>query len=132
MALRIGDRAPDFEAETTQGRMSFHDWLGDSWGILFSHPKDFTPVCTTELGNLAALRPEFERRNCKVIGLSVDPVGDHERWLGDITRVTGHTVDYPLIGDHDLAVAKLYDMLPADAGTTADGRTAANNQTVRT
>jgi len=132
MALRIGDRAPDFEAQTTQGRLRFHDWLGDSWGILFSHPKDFTPVCTTELGYLAKLRPEFERRNAKVIGLSVDPVEDHERWLGDITDVTGQTVDYPLIGDHDLAVAKLYDMLPADAGETSQGRTAATNQTVRT
>ena len=132
MALRIGDRAPDFEAETTRGRLRFHDWLDDSWGILFSHPKDFTPVCTTELGYLAKLRPAFEKRNCKVIGLSVDPVDDHERWLGDITRVTGHTPDYPIIGDHDLAVAKLYDMLPADAGTTSDGRTAVNNQTVRT
>jgi alkyl hydroperoxide reductase subunit AhpC len=132
MALRIGDRAPDFEAETTRGRIRFHEWLGDSWGILFSHPKDFTPVCTTELGYLAKLLPEFERRNAKVIGLSVDPVGDHERWLGDITRATGHTVTYPLIGDHDLNVAKLYDMLPADAGDTASGRTAATNQTVRT
>ena len=99
MALRIGDRAPDFEADTTKGRIKFHEWLGDSWGILFSHPKDFTPVCTTELGFLAALKPDFERRNCKVIGLSVDPVDDHERWLGDIRRVTGHEVDYPLIGD---------------------------------
>jgi alkyl hydroperoxide reductase subunit AhpC len=132
MALRIGDRAPDFEADTTQGRLRFHDWLGDSWGILFSHPKDFTPVCTTELGELAGLKPEFERRNAKVIGLSVDPVDDHNRWLGDITKVTGHTVDYPLIGDHDLAVAKLYDMLPAEAGETSQGRTAATNQTVRT
>jgi len=132
MALRIGDRAPDFEAQTTQGRLRFHDWLGDSWGILFSHPKDFTPVCTTELGYLAKLRPEFERRNAKVIGLSVDPVEDHDRWLGDITDVTGQTVDYPLIGDDDLAVAKLYDMLPADAGDTSQGRTAATNQTVRT
>jgi thioredoxin-dependent peroxiredoxin len=132
MALRIGDRAPDFEAQTTQGRLRFHDWLGDSWGILFSHPKDFTPVCTTELGYLAKLRPEFERRNAKVIGLSVDPVEDHDRWLGDITDVTGHTVDYPLIGDDDLAVAKLYDMLPADAGETSQARTAATNQTVRT
>ena len=132
MALRIGDRAPDFEAETTQGRIRFHDWLGDSWGILFSHPKDFTPVCTTELGFLARLRPEFERRNCKVIGLSVDPVDDHERWLGDIERVTGFAVDYPIIGDADLGVAKLYDMLPADAGETSEGRTAATNQTVRT
>jgi alkyl hydroperoxide reductase subunit AhpC len=131
MALRIGDRAPDFEADTTQGRISFHEWLGDSWGILFSHPKDFTPVCTTELGYLAKLQPEFDRRNAKVIGLSVDPVDDHHRWMGDITKATGHTPGYPLIGDHDLKVAKLYDMLPADAGDTSEGRTAANNQTVR-
>jgi alkyl hydroperoxide reductase subunit AhpC len=132
MSLRIGDRAPDFEAETTQGRIRFHDWIGNSWCVLFSHPKDFTPVCTTELGYLAKLEPEFAKRNCKVIGLSVDPVNDHERWLTDITKATGGTVKYPLIGDRDLAVAKLYDMLPADAGTTSQGRTAANNQTVRT
>jgi alkyl hydroperoxide reductase subunit AhpC len=132
MTLRIGDRAPDFEAETTQGRLGFHDWLGDSWGVLFSHPKDFTPVCTTELGYLAKLKPEFERRNTKVIGLSVDPVDDHQRWLADIREVTGQDVDYPIIGDRDLAVAKLYDMLPADAGDTSEGRTAATNQTVRT
>lgn len=132
MSLRIGDRAPDFEADTTQGRIRFHEWLGDSWAVLFSHPKDFTPVCTTELGYLAMLEPEFAKRNCKVIGLSVDPVGDHERWLADIKDATGGDVTYPIIGDHDLAVAKLYDMLPADAGTTSDGRTAVNNQTVRT
>ena len=132
MSLRIGDRAPDFSAETTAGPIRFHEWLGDSWGVLFSHPKDFTPVCTTELGYLARLEPEFERRNCKVIGLSVDPVTDHQRWLGDIKAATGGVVGYPLIGDRDLAVAKLYDMLPADAGTTSEGRTAANNQTVRT
>ena len=132
MTLRIGNVAPDFEADSTRGRISFHDWLGDSWGVLFSHPKDFTPVCTTELGYLAKLKPEFERRNTKVIGLSVDPVDDHERWLGDIERVTGYVVDYPIIGDHDLKVAKLYDMLPADAGDTSEGRTAATNQTVRT
>jgi thioredoxin-dependent peroxiredoxin len=132
MTLRIGNVAPDFEADSTRGRISFHDWLGDSWGILFSHPKDFTPVCTTELGYLAKLKPEFQRRNTKVIGLSVDPVGDHERWLGDIERVTGYLVDYPIIGDHDLKVAKLYDMLPADAGDSSEGRTAATNQTVRT
>jgi alkyl hydroperoxide reductase subunit AhpC len=132
MSLRIGDRAPDFEADTTQGRIRFHEWLGDSWGLLFSHPKDFTPVCTTELGYLAKLEPEFAKRNCKVIGLSVDPVDDHEKWLGDITDATGGVVNYPLIGDSDLKVAKLYDMLPADAGTTSEGRTAANNQTVRT
>ena len=132
MSLRIGDRAPDFEAETTQGRIRFHDWLGDSWCLLFSHPKDFTPVCKTELGYLATLEPEFAKRNCKVLGLSVDPVPDHERWLADIKEVTGGAVTYPLIGDSDLAVAKLYDMLPADAGGTSQGRTAATNQTVRT
>ena len=132
MSLRIGDTAPDFTADTTQGPIRFHDWLGDAWCVLFSHPKDFTPVCTTELGYLAKLQPEFARRNCKVIGLSVDPVADHQRWFGDIADATGQSVDFPVIGDHDLAVAKLYDMLPADAGTTAEGRTAANNQTVRT
>ena len=132
MALRIGDIAPDFEAETTQGRIKFHEWLGDSYGILFSHPKDFTPVCTTELGAVAKLEPEFKNRNVKVIGLSVDPVGDHDRWRNDIRDVTGGDVQFPMIGDHDLKVAKLYDMLPADAGTSSQGRTAANNQTVRT
>jgi thioredoxin-dependent peroxiredoxin len=132
MTLRIGDLAPDFEAETTKGRICFHDWLGDSWGVLFSHPKDFTPVCTTELGYLAKLEPEFAKRNAKVIGLSVDPVEDHNRWLSDIGEATGHTPAYPLIGDHDLKVAKLYDMLPADAGDTSQGRTAATNATVRT
>jgi alkyl hydroperoxide reductase subunit AhpC len=132
MSLRIGDRAPDFEAETTHGRIRFHDWSGDSWVVLFSHPKDFTPVCTTELGYLAKLEPEFAKRNTKVIGLSVDPVTDHERWLADIKKATGGVVSYPLIGDHDLAVAKLYDMLPAEAGTSSVGRTPANNQTVRT
>jgi alkyl hydroperoxide reductase subunit AhpC len=130
--LRIGDRAPDFTANTTHGRIKFHEWLGDSWGLLFSHPKDFTPVCTTELGYLAKLEPEFAKRGCKIIGLSVDPVDDHERWLGDITDATGGKVKYPLIGDGDLGVAKLYDMLPADAGTSSQGRTAATNQTVRT
>ena len=132
MSLRIGDRAPDFEAETTKGKISFHQWLGDSWGLLFSHPKDFTPVCTTELGYLAKLEPEFAKRNCKVVGLSVDPVTDHQRWLADIKDVMGAAVNYPLIGDSDLAVAKQYDMLPADAGTSSEGRTALNNQTVRT
>jgi alkyl hydroperoxide reductase subunit AhpC len=132
MALRIGDRAPDFTANTTHGRIKFHEWLGDSWGLLFSHPKDFTPVCTTELGYLAKLEPEFAKRGCKIIGLSVDPVEDHERWLNDIADATGGKVKYPLIGDGDLGVAKLYDMLPADAGTTSQGRTAATNQTVRT
>jgi thioredoxin-dependent peroxiredoxin len=132
MSLRIGDTAPDFTADTTQGPIRFHDWLGAAWCVLFSHPKDFTPVCTTELGYLAKLQPEFARRDCKVIGLSVDPVADHKRWFGDIADATGETIDYPVIGDSDLAVAKLYDMLPADAGTTAEGRTAVNNQTVRT
>jgi alkyl hydroperoxide reductase subunit AhpC len=132
MTLRIGDTAPDFEADTTQGRLRLHEYLGNSWGVLFSHPKDFTPVCTTELGYLARLEPEFAKRNAKVIGLSVDPVDDHKRWLGDIGDATGHTPSYPLIGDHDLKVAKLYDMLPADAGETSAGRTAATNATVRT
>jgi alkyl hydroperoxide reductase subunit AhpC len=132
MSLRIGDRAPDFDAESTQGRIRFHEWLGDSWCLLFSHPKDFTPVCTTELGYLARLQGDFSGRNCKVLGLSVDPVADHQKWLADIKEVTGFEVLYPLIGDADLSVAKLYDMLPADAGETAQGRTAAMNQTVRT
>lgn len=132
MALRIGDKAPDFDAETTQGRIKFHEWIGDSYAILFSHPKDFTPVCTTELGYLAKLEPEFAKRNVKIMGLSVDPVGDHDRWKKDIRDVTGGDVQYPMIGDHDLKVAKLYDMLPADAGDTSEGRTAATNQTVRT
>jgi len=132
MTLRIGDQAPDFEADTTQGRIKFHDWLGSSWGVLFSHPKDFTPVCTTELGYLAKLEPEFNKRNAKIVGLSVDPVDDHQRWLGDIGQATGHTPAYPLIGDPELSVAKAYDMLPADAGTTSAGRTAATNATVRT
>lgn len=132
MSLRIGDRAPDFEAQTTQGPIRFHEWLGSSYGILFSHPKDFTPVCTTELGTLAKLQAEFDKRNTKVIGLSVDPVTDHERWLGDIKDATGGEVKYPLIGDHDLNVAKLYQMLPGDAGNSSQGRTAATNQTVRT
>ena len=132
MSLRIGDKAPDFEAETTQGKIKFHEWIGDGYAVLFSHPKDFTPVCTTELGYLAKLAPGFAKRNTKVMGLSVDPVGDHARWLADIKDVTGGDVQYPLIGDHDLKVAKLYDMLPADAGETSQGRTAAANATVRT
>ncbi len=132
MALRIGDKAPDFEAQTTQGPVKFHDWIGDHYAILFSHPKDFTPVCTTELGYMAKLSPEFEKRRVKVIGLSIDPVGDHDRWKKDIRDVTGGDVQYPMIGDSDLAVAKLYDMLPADAGNTSEGRTAATNATVRT
>jgi len=129
--LRINDTAPDFEAETTEGRIRFHEWLGAGWGILFSHPKDFTPVCTTELGAMAGLKAEFERRGCKVMGLSVDPVSDHRRWMQDIRAVTGHAVNYPLVGDQDLSVAKLYGMLPADAGDRAEGRTAIDNQTVR-
>jgi thioredoxin-dependent peroxiredoxin len=132
MSLRIGDRAPDFSAESTQGRIHLHDYIGDSWCLLFSHPKDFTPVCTTELGYLAKLEPEFAKRNCRILGLSVDPVTDHVRWMKDITSATGGNVTYPLIGDSDLSVAKLYDMLPADAGNTSQGRTAMNNQTVRT
>jgi alkyl hydroperoxide reductase subunit AhpC len=132
MTLSIGSVAPDFTADTTQGRISFHDWLGDSYGILFSHPKDYTPVCTTELGYLAGLEDDFARRNTKVIGLSVDPVGAHEGWLQDIKDVSGNDVNYPIIADHDLNVAKLYNMLPADTGDSSDGRTAANNATVRT
>jgi thioredoxin-dependent peroxiredoxin len=132
MSLRIGSQAPDFEADTTQGRIRFHDWLGDSWGVLFSHPKDFTPVCTTELGYLAKLQPEFDKRNTKIIGLSVDPVEDHNRWLKDVEGHGGAKVHYPIIADHDLNVAKKYDMLEADAGDTSQGRTAATNQTVRT
>jgi len=131
MLLRIGDRAPDFEAETTKGWIKFHEWLGASWGLLFSHPKDFTPVCTTELGYLAKLEPEFARRDCKLMGLSVDLVEDHARWLHDIADVTGATVGYPLIGDCNLEVAKLYGMLPADAGDSSQGRTAVANHTVR-
>ena len=132
MALRINDVAPNFTAETTQGTINFHEWIGDGWAILFSHPKDFTPVCTTELGYMAGLDPEFKKRNVKIIGLSVDPVSDHERWKADIQETQGHAVDYPMIGDPELKVAKLYDMLEADAGDTSQGRTAADNQTVRT
>ena len=132
MSLRINDTAPDFTAETTQGTIQFHEWIGDGWAILFSHPKDFTPVCTTELGYMAGLAPEFARRNCKIIGLSVDPVASHGKWAADIEETQGHAVTYPMIGDPELNVAKLYDMLPADAGTTSEGRTAANNATVRT
>lgn len=131
MALRINDEAPNFTADTTEGRIDFHEWIGDSWAILFSHPKDFTPVCTTELGYMAGLAPEFAKRNCKVIGLSVDPVKSHENWMKDIEETQGHAVNYPLIGDTDLAVSKLYNMLPADEGGTSDGRTAATNATVR-
>jgi alkyl hydroperoxide reductase subunit AhpC len=132
MSLRINDEAPNFQAETTQGPIDFHQWIGDSYAILFSHPKDFTPVCTTELGYMAKLQPEFEKRNCKIIGLSVDPVADHVRWAADIEETQGAKVTYPLIGDPELKIAKLYDMLPADAGETCEGRTAANNATVRT
>lgn len=132
MPLRIGSQAPDFEADTTQGRIRFHQWLGDSWGVLFSHPKDFTPICTTELGYLARIQPEFEKRNVKVIGLSVDPVDEHHRWLHDVNRYAGCEVNYPIIADHDLKVAKLYEMLPEESGSTSEGRTAATNQTVRT
>jgi alkyl hydroperoxide reductase subunit AhpC len=131
MSLRIGDTAPDFTANTTQGPIKFHEWLGDSWGILFSHPKDFTPVCTTELGAVAKLNPDFKKRNVKVIGLSVDPVDRHAGWAKDIAEVSGFAPDFPMIGDTDLAVSKLYDMLPAAAGTSSEGRTAADNQTVR-
>jgi len=132
MSLRINDVAPNFKAETTQGPIDFHEWIGDGWAVLFSHPKDFTPVCTTELGYMAKLAPEFKKRNCKVIGLSVDPVDSHSKWLSDIEETQGAKVNYPLIGDPKLEVAKLYDMLPADAGATSEGRTAATNQTVRT
>ena len=132
MTLRINDIAPDFEAETTQGRIRFHEFIGDSWCVLFSHPKDFTPVCTTELGYLAGMQQEFTKRNCKIVGLSVDPVGDHGKWAVDIEKAQGRKVEYPMIGDSDLAVAKLYGMLPADAGDTSAGRTPANNATVRT
>jgi alkyl hydroperoxide reductase subunit AhpC len=130
MALRIGDEAPDFTAETTQGPIRFHEWIGDGWAILFSHPKDFTPVCTTELGYMAGLVPEFKKRNCKIMGLSIDPVDDHNRWLKDIEETQGHAVTYPLIGDKNLEVAKLYDMIhPNASGDTK--RTAADNATVR-
>jgi alkyl hydroperoxide reductase subunit AhpC len=132
MTLRINDTAPDFQAETTQGSIRFHEFIGDSWCVLFSHPKDFTPVCTTELGYLAGMEQEFARRNCKIVGLSVDPVADHGKWAADIEKAQGHKVGYPMIGDSDLAVAKLYGMLPADAGDTCAGRTPATNATVRT
>jgi thioredoxin-dependent peroxiredoxin len=131
MSLRINDTAPDFTADTTQGRITFHEWIGDGWAILFSHPKDFTPVCTTELGAAAALEGEFAARNCKLIGISVDGVQDHERWSKDIESSQGHAVDYPLIGDPTLEIVKKYDMLPADAGDTSVGRTAADNATAR-
>ena len=132
MALRINDVAPNFTAETTQGTITLHDWIGDGWAILFSHPKDFTPVCTTELGYMAGLEPEFKKRNCKIVGLSVDPVNSHSKWAVDIEETQGHKVNYPMIGDPQLQVAKLYDMLPAEAGETCEGRTPADNATVRT
>jgi alkyl hydroperoxide reductase subunit AhpC len=131
MSLRINDIAPDFSAETTQGTINFHEWIGSGWAVLFSHPKDFTPVCTTELGYMAGLEPEFKKRNTKIIGLSVDPVDSHGKWAADIEETQGHKVNYPMIGDPQLKVAKLYDMLPADAGNTSQGRTAATNATVR-
>jgi thioredoxin-dependent peroxiredoxin len=131
MPLQINDTAPDFTAETTQGRIRFYDWLGDSWCVLFSHPKDFTPVCTTELGTMARLKPEFDRRGCQIIGVSIDPVDDHVRWSKDIEETQGHAPNYPMIGDHDLAVAKLYGMLPASAGDSSTGRTPTDNATVR-
>jgi alkyl hydroperoxide reductase subunit AhpC len=131
MSLRINAEAPNFTAETTQGTIDFHDWIGSGWAILFSHPKDFTPVCTTELGYMARLKPEFDKRNTKIIGLSVDPVANHARWAKDIEETQGHAVNYPMTGDPELKIAKLYDMLPAEAGDSSDGRTAADNATVR-
>jgi alkyl hydroperoxide reductase subunit AhpC len=132
MTLRINDTAPDFTAQTTKGTIEFHKWIGDGWAILFSHPKDFTPVCTTELGYMAKIEPEFKKRNAKIIGVSVDPVGAHSRWLADIEETQGAKVDYPIIGDGDLNVSKLYDMLPAEEPGTSEGRTPTTNQTVRT
>jgi thioredoxin-dependent peroxiredoxin len=132
MSLRINDTAPDFTADTTQGTIHFHEWIGNGWAVLFSHPKDFTPVCTTELGYMAGLQPDFEKRNTKIIGLSVDPVTSHGKWASDIEETQGHRVNYPMIGDPALKIAKLYDMLPADAGDTSEGRTPATNATVRT
>ena len=131
MGLRLGEEAPDFEAETTEGRITFHDWVGDSWAVFFSHPKDFTPVCTTELGALAKLKPEFDKRNVKLLGLSVDPVDNHKAWADDIEETQGARPNYPIIGDTELAVSKLYDMLPASTAGTSEGRTPADNQTVR-
>jgi len=131
MGLQIGDKAPDFAADTTEGRIHFHDWIGDSWAVLFSHPKDFTPICTTELGYMAKIQPEFERRNVKIIGLSVDATGDHERWAADIEETQGAKPNYPIIGDADFNVSKLYGMLPAETSGEAKSRTAADNMTVR-
>lgn len=132
MSLRINDLAPDFEADTTHGRIRFHEFIGDGWTILFSHPKDFTPVCTTELGYLAGMQDQFAARHCKILGLSVDPVANHGKWAADIEETQGHKVNYPIIGDTDLHIAKLYDMLPGDAGESCEGRTPADNATVRT
>ena len=131
MSIRIGDQAPNFKANTTEGPVDFHQWLGNSWGVLFSHPKDFTPVCTTELGYMAKLKPEFDKRGVKVIGLSVDPVEKHQQWSNDIKETQGHAPNYPMIGDTDLSISKLYDMLPADLEGSCEGRTPADNQTVR-
>jgi len=131
MGLQLGDTAPDFEANTTEGPIRFHDWLGDSWAVLFSHPKDFTPVCTTELGYMAGIKPEFDRRGVKIIGLSVDSTGDHERWAHDIEETQGHAPNYPIISDDDFKVSKLYGMLPTDVSGDPKGRTPADNQTVR-
>ncbi len=131
MALRIGSQVPNFKADTTQGPIEFHSWVGDGWAVLFSHPKDFTPVCTTELGYMAGLEPEFRKRNCKILGISVDGVSDHQKWSKDIESSQGHAVNYPLVGDPELKIVKLFDMLPDDAGDTSTGRTAADNQTVR-
>jgi alkyl hydroperoxide reductase subunit AhpC len=131
MTLAIGDTAPDFEAETTEGKIRFHDWLGNSWGVLFSHPKDFTPVCTTELGTMARLKPEFDKRNVKILGLSVDPVDNHKKWAADIKEIVGFAPNYPLVGDTDLKISKAYGMLPASTAGTSEGRTPTDNQTVR-
>src|SRR5207248_8972962 len=131
MGLQIGDTAPDFEAETTEGRISFHDWIGDAWAVLFSHPKDFTPVCTTELGYMAKIKPEFDKRGVKIIGLSVDPVDNHSKWSKDIEELQGHAPNYPMIGDADFNVSKLYGMLPASVSGDPTARTPADNQTVR-
>jgi thioredoxin-dependent peroxiredoxin len=132
MSLRINSEAPNFTADTTEGKINFHEWIGNGWAILFSHPKDFTPVCTTELGYMAGLQPEFAKRNCKIIGLSVDPVTNHGKWAADIEETQGHKVNYPMIGDPELKIAKAYDMLPAEAGDSCEGRTPADNATVRT
>ena len=132
MSLRIGDEAPNFEAQTTAGRIKFHDWIGNGWAVLFSHPKDFTPVCTTELGYMAKIKPEFDRRNVKIMGLSVDPVDSHAKWAEDIRETQGYAPNYPLVGDPELKISKLYGMLPAESGTSSAGRTPADNQTVRT